>query len=202
MNFLDLLFIDEQTIGNLDQWLTETSILIESGKSLRSRGISSIDRITSICNYHQSKNIGDAIQLMKYGRRKNFADDFAQLIVNTVIGFPQDAVLCPVPLHWSRKFKRGFNQSELLVKKIAEKTDLKSADLLKRKRSTGYQSHRKRKPRLESLKDVFLFTGSQKPRHVVLVDDISTTGATLNECAVTLKKNGVDQVEGLVIARG
>ncbi len=112
------------------------------------------------------------------------------------------AVLCPVPLHWSRKFQRGFNQAELLAKKVATSRGVTMKNLLKRVRPTGLQAWRKRAERFEAMQDTFRPAQSSVPEHVILIDDLSTTGATLDACAKALKEAGAKRVEGWVVAHG
>ena len=113
-------------------------------------------------------------------------------------------ILCPVPLHWLRKFSRGFNQSELLALEVGAARGWEVKNLLKRTRWTGSQVGRRRRERLVGVKDAFVLGDGVEaiPHRVILVDDLSTTGATLEECAKALKRAGVERVEGLVIALG
>ena len=122
-------------------------------------------------------------------------------------------VLCPVPLHWIRKFSRGFNQAEFLAYEVGQRRGWAVQHLLRRTRWTGSQVGRHRKDRLIGVQDAFevnrglglglgLGLGMEIPQCVVLVDDLSTTGATLDACAKVLKNAGVKTVEGLVIAVG
>jgi ComF family protein len=112
----------------------------------------------------------------------------------------REIVLCPVPLHWIRLFQRGFNQSELLAHVVARERGLTVLPLLKRTRWTGSQMKRHRADRLTALDRAFHCTVDHAPRHVVLIDDLSTTGTTLAECAKALKQAGAEYVEGWVIA--
>ena len=106
--------------------------------------------------------------------------------------------LIPVPLHWYKKNVRGFNQAELLAKNMGGKVD----DCLRRKRRTVTQVGMNKQERIENLKDVFEMRKAINYRSVALVDDVMTTGTTLEECASVLKKVGVEKVYGIVFARG
>lgn len=112
----------------------------------------------------------------------------------------REIVLCPVPLHWLRQFQRGFNQSELLARVVSRERGLAVLPLLKRRRWTGSQMKRRRADRLTAMGGAFRCAVSHPPRSVILIDDLSTTGATLDECAKALKDAGVTRVEGWVIA--
>ncbi|MDD5041340.1 MAG: hypothetical protein PHX87_03655 [Candidatus Peribacteraceae bacterium] len=112
----------------------------------------------------------------------------------------REIVLCPVPLHWVRRFQRGFNQSERLARIVAAERELSVLPLLRRIRWTGSQMKRTRPERLTGVTGAFRCITNHPPSHVVLIDDLSTTGATLDECASALKRAGVLRVEGWVVA--
>lgn len=105
--------------------------------------------------------------------------------------------LIPVPLHKFKENYRGFNQAELLARSIGPKVD----KCLVRTKNTKTQVNLNRKQRQENLKDVFRLKYPIHYKIVVLVDDVMTTGTTLEECAQVLKVGGVEQVYGLVFAR-
>lgn len=115
------------------------------------------------------------------------------------------SVLCPVPLYFLRKFNRGFNQAERLAFLLSERTGIPMRNLLVRTRWTGRQTGRNREERLSALAGAFRVRGGKRlllTTRIILVDDIMTTGATLQECARVLNETGAKQVEGLVIAHG
>ena len=116
-----------------------------------------------------------------------------------------DAVV-PVPLHWMRRFWRGFNQADLLAKSFCQAQGLKYAPLiLKRIRHTPSQGMKKRKQRQENVKHAFQLSDAHKKsiqgKHILLVDDVLTTGATLNACAAELLKGGAKRVSAVTLAR-
>jgi len=111
-------------------------------------------------------------------------------------------IIC-VPLHRFRMNWRGFNQAEIIARKIAEKYGLKYENLIKKVKRTKTQVGLSRKQRLFNLKNVFEINSPiEKLNQIVIVDDVMTTGTTLEECAKVLKKGGVEKVWGLVVARG
>jgi ComF family protein len=116
----------------------------------------------------------------------------------------QNALLIPVPLHKKRLKWRGFNQAELLAEVIAENFGLEmDAVSLKRILHKKAQAKLRGRERYLNLKDCFVWTGeSLAGRNILLIDDVSTTGSTLNECAAQLKKAGASEVWGLVLAKG
>lgn len=118
--------------------------------------------------------------------------------------------IIPVPLHFWRLFKRGYNQASLLAHgiRINEEPELNNEFVsvlkgaLKRVRHTPSQGHRSATDRVKNLEnalraDATLVAGKK----LLLVDDVMTTGATLNECARVLKEAGAERVDVLVLAR-
>lgn len=116
-------------------------------------------------------------------------------------------VMAPVPLHKLRENWRGFNQSALLGKSLAEKLDLKFEEkLLKRVKNTKPQVDLKGEARQENIKDAFLINPkfqapNSKCQNILLIDDLVTTGATLQNCAKALKHAGTKEVWALTLAR-
>ncbi|MBP5215834.1 MAG: ComF family protein [Alphaproteobacteria bacterium] len=116
----------------------------------------------------------------------------------------QPDILIPVPLHKKRLLKRKYNQSALLVKYLSARTFIKADYLsLIRQENTIPQVQLKGKARRNNLKHAFAVAKPQniKNKKVVLVDDVMTTGSTLNECAKVLLKNGAAAVYSLTLAR-
>jgi ComF family protein len=108
----------------------------------------------------------------------------------------------PVPLHWSRRLIRGYNQSIILAKKLKHPTAEISTDLVRIRRTKSQPAMTNPAARARNVAGAFAvrwrhsFTG----RKICLIDDIKTTGATLNECAKTLKQAGASKVFALVLA--
>ncbi len=120
--------------------------------------------------------------------------------------FSDNPILIPVPIHKLRKNWRGFNQSELLAKFLADNFQMEySPDILVRTKNTVPQADiKERTERLENIQSAFSCLNPAKisGRSVLLIDDVCTTGATLNECAKILKHHGAKNIMALVVARG
>ena len=112
-------------------------------------------------------------------------------------------LLVPVPLHWRRGLGRGFNQSRLLAADLAaELGGLPMAELLVRRRATRAQSSLPAARRGGNVRGAFrALELARRVSHVALVDDVMTTGTTLDACAQALKRSGVARVDVWVVAR-
>jgi len=111
-------------------------------------------------------------------------------------------IIMPVPLHRWRFLKRRYNQSALLAMKIGKMAGKPVlADGLARVRATPPQASQKRDARIANVKNAFAVRGDVKGKTILLIDDVMTTGATLNACTDALLKNGAVAVDVLCIAR-
>ena len=122
---------------------------------------------------------------------------------NVILDFKQ-SIIIPVPLAKKRLRWRGFNQAEMLARGLTDhfRLDLGLNQLVRIKHRKP-QAKLNEKQRKTNLKDCFTWQGNDlAKRNVILIDDVVTTGSTLNECANVLKANGAGEVWGLVISKG
>jgi ComF family protein len=118
------------------------------------------------------------------------------------LSVPRPDLMVPVPLHWRRRLQRGFNQSELLCADLSRHFGgLPWHGMLERRRATAAQSELPAERRSGNVRGAFRLRPLPAVRHIALVDDVMTTGSTLNECARVLKRHGVQQVDVWVAAR-
>jgi len=112
-------------------------------------------------------------------------------------------VIVPVPLHPARQRERGFNQASLLAELLSAQTSIPVKPLLERTRYTTTQTALDRSERMENLHNAFRLRKNADVRglRVLLVDDVLTTGSTLNECARILKRASVFSVHAATAAR-
>ena len=113
-------------------------------------------------------------------------------------------IITPVPIHKKRKALRGYNQSELIARKIARNyKNLKYENLLEKKINTTPQSLLTKLERIENAKNVYYAKNIEKIKgeNIILIDDIYTTGSTVNECSKILKKSGAKKVIVITIAK-
>ena len=116
----------------------------------------------------------------------------------------EDRIMIPVPLHSIRKRERGYNQSEILCRGLASKLNVPvRSDLVRRLRNTQSQTRLKAQKREKNVTDAFCVRNPDEVfgKQIILVDDVCTTGATLNSCAYSLKKAGAICVIGVALAR-
>ncbi len=116
-----------------------------------------------------------------------------------------DYIVISVPMHFLRRWKRGYNQSDILTKEIAESLGLRcSTNIIMRRRYTKQQSHLWRSERLQNLAGAFGVKKDDikyiKNKNIILVDDVVSTGSTLREVASVLKLYGAKEIIGLVVA--
>ncbi len=114
----------------------------------------------------------------------------------------KNIIITWVPLHPKRERQRGYNQSQLLAKALAKSLKLPAIPLLRKTKSTRPQAGLSRQQRLTNLSGVFVARHKLKDEHILLVDDVTTTRTTLNECARALKQAGARRVFGIVLAHG
>jgi ComF family protein len=143
----------------------------------------------------------EIIHSLKYERRRSIGPRLGALMRECGHSLLHDAdVVVPVPLHPRREYQRGFNQAE----DLAQHLGLPLARMLARIRHTHSQIELPKHQRQENVRNAFGFQPSaigKIPRLVVLVDDVSTTGSTLEACATVLKQAGVTDVRALTAAR-
>lgn len=157
--------------------------------------------------YFYSGLIREAIQRLKYGSETHLASSLGALLSSFArerIPNPRDCVIVPVPLHRRRLRERGFNQSVLLAKVLSSHLEIRLDYLsLIRKRDTKAQTGLGKEERRKNVRDAFSVICPEivEGQRIVLVDDVFTTGHTLNECAKTLKKSGALAVTCFTVAR-
>jgi len=143
------------------------------------------------------------IHLYKYGRVKTMAQPLGDLLAEAVSPEePFDAVV-PVPLHWLRRWRRGFNQSELLARGLARRLKVPMLCALRRTRSTRIQAGLSNTARRRNVAQAFRCrrAGAVAGKRLLLIDDVMTTGSTAAACALALKRAGAKRVVLATVAR-
>jgi ComF family protein len=161
------------------------------------------DRARAVFRYdEQSRGL---VLSFKHGDRTHSAPAYGRWMRRVGAELLHDAdLLVPVPLHWSRLFARRYNQSALLAHAIHAAGGPEVApDWLIRHRRTPSQGRRNATARAENVRAAFALRRGRSVagRRVVLIDDVFTTGATIDECARVLRRAGAARIDVLTLAR-
>jgi len=194
------------------------SIIPITGKVCNKCGRPFINGICGICREKQfyfSKarasviydgSVRECIHFFKYNKKTYLLNTlFEVLLLPDSLDFLSCDFIVPVPLHWIRQYSRGFNQAELIGRKFSKRFNIKlSKTSLKRTRATPSQTGLSLKERTKNIKGAFSVRNSQKlnGKRILLVDDVMTTGATVNECSKVLLQAGVGEILVYTLARG
>jgi len=155
----------------------------------------------------------ELIHQFKYREKKYLAAPLGKLLADFAEKHLKEEkfdYVVPIPLYKARQKKRGYNQAELLARVLGEAIDKPVlTHLVERRKRTRPQFGLNKDERFENLSAAFEISESGKEivptitgKTVLLIDDLATTGATLDECAKALKTVGVSEVYGLVLAHG
>lgn len=159
-----------------------------------------LDQGVSLFRYEGTVRL--AIERLKYDRVTDLAPALGAYLAEGTQKLPPADLLVPVPLHPARVRERGFSQTLLLAQAAGEQSGLPvDSRSLVRTRHTRSQMGLSREARLVNLRDAFRVRGNAlEGKRVILVDDVITTGSTLNECARALKRAKVRAVYALTLA--
>jgi len=205
---LSLLFPVRSAGGKEGEWITaeelesiKTLPLCLETHALRSRGVLHLDCLVAAASYESSAILRTDLHRFKYRGVRAIGAVLGEVLAGTAqyVMRTEGSVLCPVPLHWTRHFARGFNQSEILAQHVSLRTGIKMVQCLRRSHATGRQAKRTRDERIAAMKNIFRVT-QKIPAHVILIDDVATTCSTLDACAAALKQAGALKVSALVVA--
>jgi ComF family protein len=143
-----------------------------------------------------------AIKALKFRRKLHYVPAFTAILGEAARRLPPgiDGLL-PVPLHWRRQLRRGFNQAAELCRALEADLRLPVLQQVRRTRSTPYQSGLGAEARRANLRGAFRLCKDTALQHVLIVDDVVTTGATCSQLAALLKAAGVAEISVLAIAR-
>ena len=148
-------------------------------------------------------SLRELIHLLKYTRVKPLARTLGGYLLRALpVDTAFDAVV-PVPLHWRRRWERGFNQAKLLAREVSRKRGVPLIEPLRRVRATTTQTGLTNAKRRDNVAGAFRVRRGSTIRNlrILLVDDVMTTGATASACASVLKRAGARSVTLLTLAR-
>lgn len=173
------------------------------GETCHCKGfLSHIDQIRSYSIYEPPLSL--AIHQLKYQNNLGVAESLANYLVKLYnsINIRMDLVI-PIPLNKKRQIDRGYNQSLLLARPFSYQVSIKmKPDALTRINNTQSQVGLTRDQRAQNVRDAFRADPQLvKNKNIILIDDVSTTGSTMDACAKALKKEGANYIVGLTLAR-
>ena len=161
------------------------------------------DATTTLADYVPP--VDGMVMALKFTARLDLAQFFGRLLASRLSAMPpatDDAVVIPVPLAFERARQRGFNQSHQIARAFAIATHRRLiSDRLLRIRHTPPQQSLALRERRRNVRGAFTVEGSLSGQHVFVVDDVMTTGSTLDEVARVLKQAGAAHVHNLIVAR-
>jgi ComF family protein len=147
------------------------------------------------------------IHLYKYACIKTLSRPLAGMLARALPRDERFDAVVPVPLHWRRRWSRGFNQSALLARAVADRAGIPYLQALRRTRATSVQAGLSNTLRRKNVASAFRvrsmggFADELPGRRILLIDDVLTTGATAASCAAALKRGGAERVALLTVAR-
>jgi ComF family protein len=149
--------------------------------------------------------VRDVIHALKYRGARDILSPLAKRMAEVWQYHKMESdLLIPVPLHANREAKRGYNQSILIAKALGRQIGVQVAEgVLTRVRDTMSQTKLNREERKKNVNDAFAYNADTKldGMRVTLIDDVATTGATLEACAVVAMSNGAKSVNAFTLAR-
>ena len=155
----------------------------------------------------QDATVREMLHGLKYARIRDLGEVCARIIMRYIrtqrVLFPKGVLIVPIPLHRSRERTRGFNQSLLLATGIGKELGIPVfSDVLLRSRKTPPQTGLDATSRKSNVLEAFMVLGEERiqGKTLLLVDDVKTTGATLEEAARTLKRAGAKRIWAITIA--
>lgn len=154
-----------------------------------------------------SSPLSEMIHLLKYDRKTSIAEHLGILLGNLLLSDPELSsanTIIPIPLHKTRMRERGYNQSRLLAEMVSSISHKRlSINAVIRAKATKSQTQLAPGERAKNLKDAFTVVSKEmvKNRKIIVVDDVMTSGATLDEISKPLLEAGAETVYGLILAR-
>lgn len=188
----------------IDNACTKCALPLDKGNSQCGkclRGAGAVDNVVALFRYEEP--IKNFVHQLKYKKKLYYAKILAYLFASRFKSIDSIDVILPVPLAIQRLKDRGYNQSLELCKSLSHKISIPVfSKVLIKQRETKSQSSLSKEQRLRNVRSSdFQLTSPVKGKRVLIVDDVYTTGTTINCLAKMLKKNGAESVDAVVICR-
>ena len=110
-------------------------------------------------------------------------------------------IIMTIPTHWIRRLKRFIHPADIVAKELSKREDIPFKKILKRRRLTKYQWALDSRERFKNVKGSFILCDDVEGLNILLIDDIYTSGATLNEACLLLKKAGANVIDCYIVAK-
>ena len=164
-------------------------------------GLANFDAAYSFGSYEGS--LQQLIHLFKYAKVESLADTLGHFMLQALPLEANFDLVIAMPMHWRKRWERGFNQAELLAEPVARRYGLRLAKNLRRTRYTKSQAGLTEADRRANLRGSFEVWRAEQVagRRILLIDDVFTTGSTLRAAAEVLKAAGAAHVAALTLAR-
>lgn len=145
----------------------------------------------------------ELIHLFKYGKVQTLAGPLSDLLADAMPRDQRFDCIAPTPLHWRRRWHRGFNQAEALARRLSKRTGIPMLRALRRAQATETQAGLSNSRRRRNVQKAFRVRrgATLEGKRILLVDDVMTTGSTGAACAAALKRAGAAKVALLTVAR-
>ncbi|MCX7875960.1 MAG: ComF family protein [Melioribacteraceae bacterium] len=165
-----------------------------------------VDDLKSLYWFEKDKILQHILHAYKYDNKIYIGKFLGELIYSNLYDEIKKwniNLIIPVPLHSLKKAQRGFNQSYFIAKSLSKKINIPiNTKIIKRKKYTETQTKMNLLERKENVRNAFIVKSKSKviDKKIILIDDVITTGATINECAKVLKENGAKKVYAISVA--
>jgi ComF family protein len=176
--------------------------LDEKGRcSLCRLGLTGFDTVYTFGSYEDT--LRELIHLFKYNQVRPLARPLGALLARAIPREHRFDLIIPMPLHWKKRWSRGYNQSELLAREVSRRWGVPVSKTVRRVKTTAPQAGLSNSKRRLNVRGAFRITkgANLKGLRVLLIDDVLTTGATAGACASVLKRAGASHVAVAAVAR-
>ncbi len=167
--------------------------------SLCRLGLAGFDTVYTFGSYEDT--LRGLIHLFKYQKVRPLAKPLGALIARAIPREQSFDLIVPMPLHWKKRWTRGYNQSELLAMEVARRWGVPVKKVVRRVKPTMPQAGLSNSKRRLNVRGAFAARESIKGLRILLIDDVLTTGATAGACAKVLKRAGASHVAVAAVAR-